>query len=111
MFPDKEDQPGTAIQVPGNVTPNAHLFYLLTGSPEERAELIAFLKNRGIMAVFHYVPLHSSPAGRRFGRFHGEDRVTTHASERLVRLPLFHSMTDSEVDRVIDGVQAFYAQH
>ncbi len=60
-------------------------------------------------AVFHYVPLHSAPAGLKYARFHGTDQHTTRESERLVRLPLFYNMTDEEVQRVIEGVVGFYA--
>lgn len=87
---------------------NAHLFYLKVRSQAERAALIAWLKARGILAVFHYVPLHHSPAGQRFGRFCGEDRFTSAESERLVRLPLFYNLTDTDQAEVIHAVRAFW---
>ena len=72
--------------------------------------MIAFLREREIQAVFHYVPLHTSKAGRAFGRFHGEDRYTTRESERLVRLPLYYGMKLEDTRRVIDAVKEFYSQ-
>lgn len=75
--------------VPEGCVHNAHMFYIKTKDLEERSKLIAFLKENGIGAVFHYIPLHSSPAGQQFGRFHGEDKYTTKESERLLRLPMY----------------------
>ena len=86
-------------------TPSYHLFYVLTKTPAERAALAAHLKTRGILAVFHYVPLHSSPAGRKYGRSSGELPVTMSISDRLLRLPLYFSIRDAEVDAVIDAVR------
>ena len=71
--------------------------------------LIAFLKENGIMAVFHYIPLHTAPAGMRFGRFHGEDEYTTKESERLLRLPMFYALTEDQVTYICDKVKEFYA--
>jgi dTDP-4-amino-4,6-dideoxygalactose transaminase len=88
--------------------PNAHLFYVLTDSLATRTALAAHLKTRGILAVFHYVPLHASPAGRKWGRASGALDVTTDISDRLLRLPLYFSITDAEVDTVIDAVRAFF---
>lgn len=104
-------QEAEMIQLP--VTPegcvhNAHMFYIRCRSLEERTAFIAFLKERGVMAVFHYVPLHSSPAGRKFGRFAGEDIHTTDISNRLVRLPLYFGMNDQEIETVVAAVKAFY---
>lgn len=94
--------------VPEECTHNAHMFYLKTRSLEERTELISYLKERGIQAVFHYIPLHSAPAGQRYGVFSGEDRYTTTESERLVRLPLYYGLEAEQVDYIIDKVNAFY---
>lgn len=94
--------------VPEECTHNAHMFYLKARSLEERTELIAYLKEQGIQAVFHYIPLHSAPAGQRYGVFCGEDRYTTRESERLVRLPLWYGLEEEQVDRIIDKVNAFY---
>ncbi len=95
--------------IPESCTHNAHMFYLKCKDLEERTELIDYLKNHGVYAVFHYIPLHSAPAGQRFGRFAGEDEYTTKESERLVRLPLYYGITDEDVQTVIDVVNAFYA--
>lgn len=72
--------------------------------------MLAFLKQRGILSVFHYIPLHSAPAGQKIGRFFGEDRYTTKESERLARLPMYYSITDEDVRTVIDGIYAFYGR-
>ena len=87
---------------------NAHMFYLKCRDLEERTRLIAFLKARDILAVFHYVPLHSAPAGLRFGRFSGEDVYTTRESDRLVRLPLYYGLTADDQAKVIRAVRDFY---
>ncbi|MBQ6806779.1 MAG: dTDP-4-amino-4,6-dideoxygalactose transaminase [Lachnospiraceae bacterium] len=87
---------------------NAHMFYIKTKDMEERSELIAFLKEKGILAVFHYVPLHSAPAGIKFGRFHGEDKYTTKESERLLRLPMYYKLTADEVEYITEQVKVFY---
>jgi dTDP-4-amino-4,6-dideoxygalactose transaminase len=96
--------------IPAQCLHNGHMYYLKVADVEERTALIEFLKGRGVMAVFHYVPLHSASAGRRFGRFHGEDRYTTAESERLVRLPMYYGLTQGQVAQVVDGVQGFFAQ-
>ena len=84
------------------------MFYLVCRSLQERTELIAYLKKNGIIAVFHYIPLHSSPAGLKFGRFDGKDEITTEYSERLVRLPLYYGISDKEQDFVIETVNNFF---
>lgn len=94
--------------IPDGCVHNAHMFYVKTRDLEERTALLAYLKENGVGAVFHYVPLHSSEAGRRFGRFHGEDRYTTRESERIVRLPLYFGLTEGEVDEAAQMVTAFY---
>ena len=96
--------------VPEGCEHNAHMFYIKAKDLEERTALIAFLKTRGVNAVFHYIPLHSAPAGLKLGRFHGEDRYTTRESERLTRLPLYYGLTDEDVDTVIAAVKAFYGK-
>ena len=88
---------------------NAHMFYLKSKDLEERTAFIDFMKEKGILTVFHYIPLHSAPAGVRYGRFNGEDVYTTKESERLVRLPMYYSLTLEEVDRISDAVKEFYA--
>ena len=94
--------------IPDECTNNAHMFYIKVSDLETRTELISYLKEKGIMAVFHYVPLHSAPAGRKFGRFNGEDRYTTKESERLIRLPLFYSISDEEVEYTIEMLLKYF---
>ena len=94
--------------VPEYAAHNAHMYYIKAKDLEERTRLIAFLKEKGVMAVFHYIPLHSSEAGRKFGRFHGEDRYTTRESERLLRLPMFYNLDMKDVEYVADCVLKFY---
>lgn len=97
--------------VPEGCVHNAHMFYIKTADIEERSRLIAYLKENGIMAVFHYIPLHTAPAGLRFGRFHGEDRYTTKESERLLRLPMYYRLTLSDVNYICDKVKDFYKEN
>ena len=94
--------------IPEECTHNAHMFYIKTKDLAERSELISFLRKNEINAVFHYVPLHSSPAGRKFGRFFDEDRFTTRESDRLVRLPLHYNVTDENVEYICEKLHAFY---
>ncbi|MEI3245895.1 MAG: dTDP-4-amino-4,6-dideoxygalactose transaminase [Lachnospiraceae bacterium] len=96
--------------IPEGCVHNAHMFYLKARDLEERTALIAHLKADGIVAVFHYIPLHTAPAGLKFGRFSGEDVYTTKESERLVRLPLYYHLTAKDQQKVIDSVQRFYAE-
>lgn len=94
--------------VPAECTHNAHMFYIKTADIEERSSLIQHLKANDILAVFHYIPLHTAPAGQKFGRFHGEDKYTTRESERLLRLPMFYKLTLEQVDYICDKVKEFY---
>ena len=94
--------------VPKDCVHNAHMFYMKAADLEERTAFITFMKENGVMPVFHYIPLHTAPAGKRFGRFHGEDRFTTRESERLVRLPMYYGLTLEEVDYICDKVRKFY---
>ncbi len=87
---------------------NGHLFYILTGSLEERNALMHHLQDGGIKAIFHYVPLHSSPAGKRLCRTSGTTSVTDEMSDRLLRLPLYYDMTEGDVGRVIERISKFY---
>lgn len=96
-------------QVPDGCVHNAHMFYIKCANLAERSALIGWLKERGVMAVFHYIPLHSSPAGERFGRFHGVDRFTTSESERVVRLPMYYGLAREDLETVVREVRAFYA--
>lgn len=94
--------------IPQECKHNAHMFYLKAKDLEERTRLLAFLKEKDICAVFHYVPLHSSPAGKKYGRFCGEDRYTTKESNRLIRLPLFYGISPEQQAQVIQAVIDFY---
>jgi dTDP-4-amino-4,6-dideoxygalactose transaminase len=96
--------------VPEHCSNNAHMYYLLLATLAGRQALIAELKARGIGAVFHYVPLHSAPAGRRFGRAHGDFRVTDSTSERLVRLPIWAGMNE-QAETVVRAVRAAVGRH
>lgn len=94
--------------IPEHCGHNAHMFYIKAKDLEERSALIAFLKAKEIQTVFHYIPLHSAPAGIKYGRFSGEDKYTTKESERLLRLPLYYGLTESDRNKVIEGVKEFY---
>lgn len=96
--------------IPAHCQHNAHMYYLLTESLEVRTDLLAYLKSKGIKSTFHYVPLHSSPAGLKFGRTSGSLAVTDDLSDRIVRLPLGASMTLAEAKYVVEEVLAFFAQ-
>ena len=88
---------------------NGHLFYIIMSTPQERTDFITHMKNKGIHTVFHYVPLHSSPAGKKYGRVHGEMINTDKVSEQLVRLPLFYEMSDAEINEVIEATYSFFS--
>ena len=94
--------------IPEGCHHNAHMYYIKAADLKERTRLISYLRERGIYSVFHYVPLHSSPAGQRFGTFFGEDKYTTKESERLLRLPLFYDLTEKEASYAAEAVLDFY---
>ena len=94
--------------VPSNCTHNAHMFYIKVKNLEERTKLIKYLSTNEILAVFHYIPLHSAPAGKKFGRFHGKDVHTTKESERLLRLPLYYGMKLETLEKVVNTIYSFY---
>ncbi len=94
--------------VPEECIHNAHMFYLKAADLEERTELIAYLKAAEIQTVFHYVPLHTAPAGLKFGRFSGEDRYTTRESERILRLPMYYGLKEEQVLYVAEKIKEFY---
>lgn len=94
--------------IPGGCVHNAHMYYAKAADLQERTALIDFLKENGILSVFHYVPLHSAPAGLKFGRFHGEDKYTTKESERLFRLPMYYRLKEEEVNYIVSKVKEFY---
>lgn len=87
---------------------NAHMFYIKLKDIKERTKFIEYMKANEIMAVFHYVPLHSAPAGEKYCRFHGEDKYTTRESERLVRLPLYYGLLEDQVDHICETVENFF---
>jgi len=95
-------------KIPSYATNNGHIFYIKVKNLDERTKLLNFLRENGIYAVFHYVPLHSSPAGLKFGRFFGEDVFTTKESERLIRLPLFYNIKKEEIEFVIRKIFDFF---
>ncbi|MEA5019333.1 MAG: dTDP-4-amino-4,6-dideoxygalactose transaminase [Gordonibacter sp.] len=94
--------------IPQHCTHNAHMFYLKCRDMEERTAFIAHMRQAGVQCVFHYIPLHSAPAGKKFGRFAGEDCFTTKESERLVRLPLYHGLSEEYRRTVIDAMRSFF---
>lgn len=94
--------------VPKECIHNAHMFYIKTKNLEERTKLIEYLKENEILAVFHYIPLHSAPAGLQFGRFDMEDVYTTKESECLLRLPMWYGMDESDINKVVCTIKDFY---
>jgi len=94
--------------IPKDCVHNAHMFYIKTKDMEERGRLIQYLKENEIAAVFHYIPLHSVKAGKKFGIFSGEDNYTTKESERLLRLPLHYHVSEDDVNYVSEKVREFY---
>jgi len=94
--------------IPGHCEQSHHMYYLLMGSLPERQAFIAFLKSRGILSVFHYVPLHLSPMGERMGGRKGDCPVTEEKSDRLVRLPFYNSLAPADQDKVIQAIQDFH---
>lgn len=93
--------------VPQGCEHNAHMYYLKVKDMKVRTRLLAYLRENGICSVFHYVPLHSAPAGQKFGRFAGEDVYTTKESERLLRLPMFYNLDMEDVKRIVDVIHKF----
>lgn len=94
--------------VPSECKHNAHMFYIKLDNLEERTAFIEHLKQKDIMAVFHYVPLHSSRAGQKYARFHGADRFTTKESERVVRLPIWYGIKNDDLQKVVDAIYSFW---
>ena len=94
--------------VPEYCVHNAHMFYIKAKDFEERAGLISYLRGHDILPASHYIPLHSSTAGLRYSTFHGEDRYTTKESERLLRLPMYYSLTNDDLDEVVQRVKEYY---
>lgn len=94
--------------IPDNCEHNAHMFYIKCKDLKERTELIKYLKSHEILAVFHYIPLHTADAGLKYGRFNGEDIYTTKESERLLRLPMFYGLEREKIDYIVDKVRGFF---
>ncbi|GHU50094.1 dTDP-4-amino-4,6-dideoxygalactose transaminase [Clostridia bacterium] len=96
--------------VPKECEHNSHIFYIRTRTHNEQTELLKLFKAKSIGAVFHYVPLHSSKAGQRFGRFHGVDRYTTNESDKLIRLPMYYALSEDDILRVVEVVFQFFSE-
>lgn len=94
--------------IPMNCVHNAHMFYIKCKDIEERTALTSFLKENGIIATFHYIPLHSAPAGKKYGRFNGTDKYTTRESEKLLRLPMYYGLKFDEIDYICDCIKKFW---
>ena len=95
--------------IPAECTHNAHMFYVKLKNLEERTKFIAYLKEHDILSVFHYIPLHSAPAGQKFGHFHSEDVFTTKESERLARLPMYYGLSEGDQGVVIETIKSYFA--
>lgn len=95
--------------IPTECTHNAHMFYVKLKNLEERTKFIAYLREHEVQSVFHYIPLHSAPAGQKFGHFHGEDVFTTKESERLARLPMYYGLNE-QVEKVVECVKDFFLE-
>lgn len=108
LLPLKEAGKIDLPYVPEDCMHNAHMFYVKAKDLQERSALIAFLKENGIGCVFHYIPLHTAPAGKKYGRFAGEDKYTTKESERLARLPMYYGLSIDDVMMVCDRIKEFY---
>jgi dTDP-4-amino-4,6-dideoxygalactose transaminase len=94
--------------IPEECTHNAHIYYIKTKDLAERTKLIEHMKANNILAVFHYIPLHSSPAGKKFGRFFDEDKYTTKESERLLRLPMYYGLKENEIKYIVKMIYRFF---
>ena len=98
----------TLPTIPNNCIQNAHMFYIKVDSLEVRTKLLNYFKENDILSVFHYVPLHSSPAGLKFGIFSGEDRFTTKESEKIIRLPMYYGLKEEDINKVIQTIHRFF---
>ena len=93
---------------PDYCTHNAHMYYIKVRDLEQRSDFINFMKSKDVLTVFHYVPLHTAPAGLKYGRFHGEDNFTTRESDRLVRLPMYYALTEDDVNYICECVHEYF---
>lgn len=96
--------------IPRDCTHNAHMYYVKLRDLDERTSFISHMRDNGVQTTFHYIPLHSAPAGQKFGEFRGTDEHTTSESERLVRLPMFYGLSEADQETVIDAVKSFFGQ-
>lgn len=96
--------------IPQHCTHNAHMFYIKVADLDIRTALINYLVSNGILAVFHYIPLHNSPAGQKYGYFHGEDKFTTSESNRLIRLPMFYKLGQEDIEFVCKKIYEFFGK-
>ena len=87
------------------------MFYIKCKGIDERTALISYLKEKDIQAVFHYIPLHSAPAGLKYGRFSGKDLYTTKESERLIRLPLWYGLNEEKQSTIIESIKKYFSKH
>ena len=110
LTPIAEKEYITLPYIPEECTHNAHMFYIKTKNLEERSALISYLKENGVLAVFHYIPLHGAPAGQKYGEFIGEDKYTTRESDRLVRLPMYYNLSEEDITYVAELISRFYAR-
>lgn len=94
--------------IPKGCKHNAHMYYIKAENIEERTRLIKYLRESGVEAVFHYIPLHTAPAGKKFGRFNGEDKYTTKESERLLRLPMHYNLSENDIEYIVEKIKEFY---
>ena len=94
--------------VPDYCTHNAHMYYIKVRDLEQRSDFINFMKSKDVLTVFHYVPLHTAPAGLKYGRFHGEDNFTTRESDRLVRLPMYYALIEDDVNYICECVHEYF---
>ena len=94
--------------VPDYCTHNAHMYYIKVRDLEQRGDFINFMKSKDVLTVFHYVPLHTAPAGLKYGKFHGEDNFTTRESDRLVRLPMYYALTEDDVNYICECVHEYF---
>ena len=108
LLPLERDELIKLPYIPRDCVHNAHMFYLKVANESVQSGLIDHFKKAGIGAVFHYVPLHSSEAGRKLGRFHGEDKFTTIESSRLIRLPMYYSLSIQEVEKVVACMYEYF---
>lgn len=95
--------------IPEGIQHNAHMYYIKLPNLQSRSNIITYLKEKDILSVFHYVPLHSSPAGQKYGRFHGKDIYTTKESERLLRLPMYYGLTQDTKEYIVDTIYNYFS--